>query len=763
MLAELNPQQREAVEHKDGPLLILAGAGSGKTRVLTHRIAHLIAHYRIAPGSILAMTFTNKAAQEMQLRVGSLLSYEAYQRPQVSTFHAFCVRSLRRDYGAIGGRTDFVIYADDEQLRLAKAVTGALGLDDKAFTPRSVLSRISAAKNRGWGPQQMREHAADPKSEKLATVFERYQAGLRQANALDFDDLLLETERLLRQSSEVAQAYNQRHRYLMIDEYQDTNRPQYDLLRLLTRDTQNLSVVGDEDQSIYSWRGADIRNILDFERDYPETRVIRLEQNYRSTKNILSAASSVVANNRERKGKVLWTEAAAGARVGYCLAADAELEAGFAAQTIAEAQARRPEQTMAVLYRTNAQSRLFEEAMRRANLAYRVLGGFSFYERAEVRDLLAYLKVAANPADSIALMRVINTPARGIGKVTLDTLERLALEQNLTALEAIERALEGGAGLPQRALIPLGNFYKLMRGLREAAEAGAAVDALLRQIVEESGYARALEAEATPEAQGRLENIGELINAASDAAARGEGIAQFLDHAALISDQDDYDPKATVQLMSLHAAKGLEFDLVVLAGLEEGLFPHSRSVNSPAEMEEERRLCYVGMTRARHRLYLTHAARRRRFAGQSYEPTTPSRFLAEVPGDLLEDLSPPDAFGRSGGAARERWEPGRERRTAAGGFRHTYNSVDAIQKFFQKGAGASPPPEAPGPAALKVAGRPGAGPSGMRAGARVRHAKFGVGTVLRVEGEGELTKLTISFPGYGLKKLMQSVAALSPV
>jgi len=753
MLASLNPQQRQAVEHKDGPLLILAGAGSGKTRVITHRIAHLIAHYRIPPHSILAMTFTNKAAQEMQSRVAALLSYDAYQRPWISTFHAFCVRSLRRDYAAIGGRTDFVIYADDEQMRLAKAVTSALGLDDKAFTPRAVLARISAAKNRGWGPQQMREHAADPKSEKLAVVFERYQAGLRRANALDFDDLLLETERLLRQAPEVAAAFNQRYRYLMIDEYQDTNRPQYDLLRLLTRDTQNLCVVGDEDQSIYSWRGADIRNILDFERDYPKTEVIHLEQNYRSTKNILSAASSVVANNRERKGKVLWTEADAGAAIGYCLAADAELEAGFAAQAIAEALARRPEQSVAVLYRTNAQSRLFEEAMRRANVAYRVLGGFSFYERAEIRDLLAYLKVAANPADSIALMRVVNTPARGIGKVTLDTLERLALQHNLTALEAIERALAGeteaAAALPQRALIPLGSFYKLLRGFREAAEAGTAVDDLLRAIVEGTGYIRALEAEATPEAQGRIENIGELINAAADAAARGEGVAQFLDHAALVSDQDDYDPQATVQLMSLHAAKGLEFDLVVLAGLEEGLFPHSRSLNSPAEMEEERRLCYVGMTRARQRLVLTHAARRRRFAGQSYEPSAPSRFLAEVPAALLEDLSPRDAF-----APRER------RPAPAGAFRHTFNSVDSIHKFFQRGAAPEPAPPAPAP--LPASARAPA-PGGLRAGVRVRHAKFGVGTVLRVEGEGDLTKLTISFPGYGLKKLMQSVAALSPV
>ncbi|MGH9394374.1 MAG: ATP-dependent helicase, partial [Terriglobales bacterium] len=490
------------------------------------------------------------------------------------------------------------------------------------------------------------------------------------------------------------------------------------------------------------------------ERDYPAGRVFRLEQNYRSSNNSLAAASSVVANNRERKGKQLWTEAAAGASIGYCLAPDAEQEAAFAVQAITAQLGREPATSVAILYRTNAQSRLFEEALRRANLAYRVLGGFSFYERAEVRDLLAYLRAAANPADSIAVMRVINTPPRGIGKVTLDALERLAQEHNLTALEALERALEGHTALPQRALIPLGNVYKLLRGFRQAAEAGVAVDALLRQILDESGYGRALQAEATPEAEGRLENLGELLNAATDAAARGEGIAQFLDHAALVSDQDDYDPQATVQLMSLHAAKGLEFELVILAGLEEGLFPHSRAANSPAEMEEERRLCYVGMTRARQRLYLTHAARRRRYAGQSYEPSAPSRFLAEVPAELLEDLSPADPFAR----------PRAPRPPAAGGFRNTFNSVDSIHQFFQgrsAPAAASLPP--PTPAALIAAKHAPASPSGLRPGARVRHSKFGVGTVLRVEGDGDLTKLTISFPGYGLKKILEKIAALAPV
>ncbi|MGH9465960.1 MAG: ATP-dependent helicase, partial [Terriglobales bacterium] len=673
-LASLNPAQRAAAEHHEGPLLILAGAGSGKTRVITHRIVHLIAHYRIPPASILAMTFTNKAAEQMQQRVAALLSYDAYAQPQISTFHAFCVRALRRDYGAVGGPRDFIIYAEDEQLRLVKSVIKALGLDDKAFAPRTVLSRISAAKNRGFGPAQFHERAADPTSERVAVIFERYQHGLQQAHALDFDDLLLETARLLRQSPETAERYNQRYRFLMVDEYQDTNRPQYELLRLLTQQTQNLCVVGDEDQSIYSWRGADIHNILDFERDFAGARIVRLEQNYRSSQNILSAASSVVANNLERKGKKLWTEAAAGEPVGYCLSADAEQEALWVADAIRSRLAMQTPPSIAVLYRTNAQSRLLEEALRRYGLAYKVLGGFSFYERAEVRDLLAYLRAAVNPADSVAWLRIINTPVRGIGKVTLDAIERLMRERNLTCLEAVKSALEGGAGLAARALPPLAAFYQLMADLRTAALLPTPPDALARMVVERTGYARVLEEEATPEAAARLENLGELLNAAADAAARGESVADFLDHAALLSDQDDFDPQVRVQMMSLHAAKGLEFDVVFLVGLEEGLFPHSRTFNSPSEMEEERRLCYVGMTRARQALVVTHAARRRRFAAQGYEPAVPSRFLSEIPPALLHDASPVPVFQR-----RER----QSMKPPEAGFRRTYNSVESIHQFFE--------------------------------------------------------------------------------
>lgn len=768
MASSLNPQQRAAVEHTGSPLLILAGAGSGKTRVITHRIAHLLSHYRTPPHAILAMTFTNKAAQEMQERVAGLLSYRAGAAPQISTFHAFCVRSLRRDYPAIGGRGDFVIYADDEQQRLLKGLVRTLGFDDKTFAPRKLQARISAAKNRGLTAARYREQALDPTSERIAVVYERYQQALRQANALDFDDLLLETERLLRESAETAARYHERYQHILIDEYQDTNRPQYELMRLLAPGNPDLVVVGDEDQSIYSWRGAEIRNILDFERDYPGATVIRLEQNYRSTQNILQAAGAVVANNTERKGKVLWTEADAGASIGYYLAPEADAEARFVAETIRAALGTEPvsgSASIAVLYRTNAQSRPFEEALRRLNLSYKVVGGFSFYERAEVRDLLAYLRAAINPADSLAWLRVINVPPRGIGKTTVEAIERVALENNLGMQQAIERALERAAGLPARALPALAEFYKLMAGLRQLALDGATPHALLEAAIERSGYVRMLEEEATPEAEARIENIGELLNATRDATQLGESVAAFLDHAALVSDQDDYDPRAAVQLMSLHAAKGLEFSTVFLVGLEEGLFPHSRSFDAPAQMEEERRLCYVGITRARQRLYLSHSARRRRFGGQVSEPSLPSRFLAEVPQRLLEDLSPPDTrpaprYVREG-YSQEAKPPG-------GGFRRTFNSVESLHQFFQRPGGNATAPSRPEAAAPRAPSAPAAArgavsPGGLKNGARVRHAKFGVGTVLRIEGDGELAKLTVSFPGFGLKKMVEKFAALTPV
>ncbi|MGA2966950.1 MAG: UvrD-helicase domain-containing protein, partial [Terriglobales bacterium] len=704
-LDELNPQQREAVETTEGPVLILAGAGSGKTRVITFRIAYLIERLGVMPESILAVTFTNKAASEMAERVEKLVGGLSVAKPVISTFHSFCVRVLRRDIEAlripstvpgqppIGLTKNFVIYDESDQQQVVKGVMRRLGLDTKQLTPRNVLSRISWAKNHMLDPQEIYLQSADPKSEKIAHIFEEYRKDLLKANAMDFDDLLLEAMRLLKSVAAVREYYNRRFQYLLVDEYQDTNRPQYEVMRLLAGAGHNVCAVGDEDQSIYSWRGADIRNILEFERDFPEAKIVRLEENYRSTENILEAASAVVANNVRRKGKNLWTARQGGARVGYYEAPDGENEALFAADTINRyvRQAGENGETAraAVLYRTNSQSRLFEEAMRRYQLKYHVVGGFSFYERAEIKDLISYLKVIQNPDDSVSLLRVINTPVRGIGKTTIETLERLALETGLSMWgatgEAITRQL-----LPARALAALKSFRELIEdgramlagtfverveetagvaspenaaelrsarqpragvptqasaqddesntdfdpgkfnldfaanagtgeggrpsteeagaGAREAfREVGTAANTaeILKFLIDRTGYIKQLEEEDTPEAYSRIENLRELVNAAMDSRDRGETLDQFLDHAALVSDADQYDEHAQITLMTLHAAKGLEFPLVVLAGMEEGLFPHSRTMLEPDSIEEERRLCYVGMTRAMDTLILS--------------------------------------------------------------------------------------------------------------------------------------------------------------
>ncbi|HWC19251.1 MAG TPA: UvrD-helicase domain-containing protein, partial [Terriglobales bacterium] len=473
-LSKLNPQQREAVEYVNGPLLILAGAGSGKTRVITHRIAHLIDNHGVAPDSILAVTFTNKAAGEMGERVNQLIGHVTVAQPRISTFHSFCVRMLRRDIEALrvngqGLTKDFAIYDEADQQSLVKAAIRRLGIDDKQLTPRVVLGRISWAKNHMLDPQEVYLHSADPNTERVALIYEIYRKELLKANALDFDDLLLEAVRLLKSSADVRRRYNQRYQYILIDEYQDTNRPQYELMKLLAAQHHNVSVVGDEDQSIYSWRGADIRNILEFERDFPEVKIIRLEQNYRSTQQILEGASAVVSNNKQRKGKTLWTDRGGGTPIYYYEAPDGENEALFAADYIAR-YLKEPSETdaprrAAILYRTNSQSRLFEEASRRYGLKYNVVGGFSFYERAEIKDMISYLKLIQNPDDSIAFLRVINTPARGIGKTTLETLERLSLETGVSMWSAMEQAIQQTL-LPARALSALEDFRRVIEDAR---------------------------------------------------------------------------------------------------------------------------------------------------------------------------------------------------------------------------------------------------------------------------------------------------------
>src|SRR5215467_1923734 len=659
-LQGLNPQQREAVAHTEGPLLILAGAGSGKTRVITHRIAHLISRHHIPPSTILAVTFTNKAADEMRKRVADLLENENLSStPSLSTFHSFCVRLLRRDGDPLaqirpGFTRRFSIYDDEDQLTLIKAAYRHLGLDEKFMQPRAVLSRISHAKNCKKAPPDLYQEATEPNLTKVAVIFEEYEKALRQANALDFDDLLLETVRLLYHDQSTRDGYNRRLGYLMIDEYQDTNRSQYELMRLLTQEHQNVCVVGDEDQSIYSWRGADIRNILDFERDYPNARTIRLEQNYRSTKNILEAASALVAHNKERKGKWLWTDSGAGESIGFYTGFDAENEALFIADTIERLLSDNPDERVAVLYRTNFQSRQIEEALRRYGRKYIVVGGFSFYQRAEIKDILAYLKLALAPQDSISLLRIINTPARGIGKSTVEQSERYSLEHNLDLWTAVGRML-GENQFATRAHAALAAFHRLMEELAEGLAALPLHDGL-RFVEERTGYRKMLEQENTPESEGRIENLDELASAAAEAASRGESVTDFLDHAALVADADAVDEHAQVSLLTLHNAKGLEFPIVCLAGLEEGLFPHSRSFNSEAMLEEERRLCYVGMTRAEKRLILTWARYRRRFGEGEQERSIASRFLSEVPANLIVNLGRDDHVASRVALTSERYE-----------------------------------------------------------------------------------------------------------
>jgi ATP-dependent DNA helicase UvrD/PcrA len=760
-LQGLNPQQQEAVKHVEGPLLLLAGAGSGKTRVITHRMAHLIEAHRVPGPAIVAVTFTNKAAEEMRQRVKNLLGgVNSRESPLVSTFHSFCVRLLRRDGARLadirsGFTQKFTIYDEDDQLALIKSIFRAAGLDEKFFQYRAMCSWISHQKSHKQSPEDVYGGATEDRTERMASVYKQYEERLRQANALDFDDLLLESVRLLAHDEDLRRQYNRRFEFVMIDEYQDTNRSQYELMRLLTETRKNVAVVGDEDQSIYGWRGADIRNILDFERDYPNAAVIRLEQNYRSTKNILEAASAVVANNEERKGKWLWTESGAGDRIGRFEAFDGEQEALFIADTIEKLLSANPRHRVAVLYRTNFQSRQIEEALRRYRREYIVVGGLSFYQRAEVKDALSYLKAISSPQDSVSLLRIINTPARGIGKTTIEQIEHYALEHQLTVWSAIGRMLEEKI-FPPRAEAALQAFRKIIQELSSVAESQP-VHETLKEILERTGYRRMLEADNDRESEARLENLAELVNAAAEAAERGENLSEFLDHAALVADSDSLDSRAKVSLLTLHNAKGLEFPIVFLAGLEEGLFPHSRSLDSKAAMEEERRLCYVGMTRAEERLYLTNARYRRRYGGGQPEASIPSRFLKEVPQKLLEDLNPRKQHAESR-EVRETPKPN----LYTG---KTYNSVENIQQYFAERDKRTPQiPQKAEPVANAVA--PTRAPvtpirkKGLRTGATVRHPKYGLGTVLRREGEGDDAKLTVSFQGYGLKKLVEKYAGI---
>ncbi|HEY8227892.1 MAG TPA: UvrD-helicase domain-containing protein [Pyrinomonadaceae bacterium] len=779
-LSQLNEQQREAVIQTEGPLLILAGAGSGKTRVIAHRIAYLIAEKKVAPWNILAVTFTNKAAEEMRQRVQKLLrGHELPASPLVATFHSLCVRILRQDIAKLNDKytRTFTIYDQDDSLRLVKQCIKELGYDEKYLGQRPTQAAISAAKNRGEDTDAFAARAdyVDERRAAMARVYEMYEERLHTNNALDFDDLLIKAVRLLRDVSEVREKYNNKFRYILVDEYQDTNALQFALIKLLTEKQQNICVVGDEDQSIYKWRGADISNILNFEKQFPNTTTIRLEQNYRSTQTILDVAGAVVKNNVERKGKNLWTSNPRGERVRYYQAFDADAEARFVAGKIVEHRKEQFDTRSAVLYRTNSQSRVFEEAMRRNGLAYNIVGGFSFYERMEVRDIIAYLKLALNPNDSIALQRVINSPPRGIGKQTVDELERRAQDYGLSLWETIAIIIEKPETLSSRAVNALKSFRRIVTRLGEMAEDiaeenAAPVSDIVRAAIIDTGYEHALRSEKTDEAEGRLENLQELVNAAVDYDEQGvEGLREFIDHSALVSDQDQYKRDAPVTLITAHSAKGLEFPVVFIVGLEDGLFPHSRSATDAAELEEERRLCYVAMTRAQNYLYVTHAMKRRVYGEEL--ASEPSQFLNEMPLELIEDLTLGNSwlsFAR--GSANIDYEQGeyrKERKKYAG---KTYDSVDSIAEFFKqrnqqfgqpataapsdRWRGQSPKSNVQGPKSADVSA------GEFVPGSYVKHAKYGRGLVLKREGAGESTKLTVSFPGYGQKKLVQKYAGL---
>jgi DNA helicase-2/ATP-dependent DNA helicase PcrA len=713
LLLGLSAEQQAAVLATEGPVLILAGAGSGKTRVIAHRIAHLVKDRGLPSEHVLAVTFTNKAAAEMRSRVEGLLGGPV--RSSISTFHSFCVRLLRRDGGAIGLPREFLIYDEEDQLSLVRGALRALDLPEKVHPPRRILGRISARKNLARRADAPAEDAGDGVFPRLAAA---YEESLRRAGALDFDDLLLRAVDLLGQGP-VREACQRRYPYILVDEYQDTNRAQYELIRLLAGPRGNVTVVGDEDQSIYSWRGADIQNILDFEADFPGARVLRLEDNYRSRQAILDAASGVVAHNQRRKGKVLRAVKAAGEKVRLFQAGD---EHGEAAWVVATLRAAGPGTTVALLYRMNAQSRQFEEALLRERVPYRVVAGVGFYERREVKDALAYLRLLANPRDAVAFRRIVNTPARGIGPRTLEEIERRARASGEPLLSALADLAEEPSW-PARTTLPLRRFRQLVDTLREEA-ASLSVKALLGRALELSGYAASLAEDDTQESQDRLANLAELLSAAADHDLREQGgLTGFLDRVSLLSELDLARADAPVVLMTLHAAKGLEFDWVFLPGLEEGLMPHARSLGSPEGLEEERRLLYVGMTRARERLHLSWALSRQVFGQRRLGE--PSRFLSEVPADCLERLAAPRPVRLPPGTGAARWRPP-----------------------------ASPsepsPPAAP------------AGSSSLRPGVRVRHPLFGVGTVLRVEEAGEETKVTVSFPGAGAKRLVARYAALEP-
>ena len=741
----MNERQREAVLTTEGPLLVLAGAGTGKTRVITYRTAYLI-EKGVPANAILAVTFTNKAAAVMKERIGDLLRSSGRDAAEVwvSTFHSFCARLLRREALNAGLPRDFAIYDDDDQTAAVKRTLLLLDLPAEDYPPRSIRAQISHAKNHGTTPDEMEssaEIARDESRKDVARVFRAYNEMLRKASALDFDDLLLRAVELLRENAAVRAAWNSRFQYLMVDEFQDTNAAQEELVRLLAGPRKNICVVGDEDQSIYGWRGARAGNLKRFTEDFPGAKIIRLEKNYRSTQKILDAAAAVVDNNADRLGKTLEATLGPGDALRFFEAQDSIAEAEFISGEISSLVRNDSDARAAVLYRTGAQSRSFEEVLRRLNIRYRVVGGFSFYERAEVRNALAYVRLIFHPEDDVALLRVLNVPPRGIGAVTVAALEARARENSQSLWDVI-RSSEFLIG--KKFSGALRSFGKLIEDLQIECQELAPAQ-LIERVLARTGYLDWVEQQDNLEHTSRGENLRELANAMAEATEQGQTLEDVLDAAALSSDADQYDDTIPVSLMTLHSAKGLEFDSVFLAGLEEGVLPHSRSLNSGnAEVEEERRLFYVGMTRAKQVLVLSRAVYRRSYGEERLRASLPSRFLAEIPGDFIE------------AALGSQAEPGESRRYEP--------DPDYVANYSYRQKPRTPYGTSTGtPRGSSGYGKP--APRAAKSkdplvGTRVRHSKYGVGTIIGVEGEGEERNLTVSFQDYGAKKLKERYANL---
>lgn len=769
LLDGLNPPQRQAVTMGPGPLLILAGAGAGKTKVITHRIAHLVAGGYAQPDEILAVTFTNKAANELKERLALLLNSEAMpQGPLfahqswmvrgmwVGTFHSICGKILRQDLDQLAGSgysSNFVIFDETDQLGVVKGALNRLGLDDKDYPPRQVLTKISGAKSRGLTPDAYFETARGYQGQRVAALYEEYQRELARQNALDFDDLLLVTVRLLRACPEVLARYQGRFRYLLVDEYQDTNHTQYELIRLLSARQRNLCVVGDVDQSIYSFRNADFRIILQFQQDWPDATVIKLEENYRSTRTILDAANHLIRYNEERFEKNLWTKNPPGDAIAVYEASDERDEAEYVLMQIRKRREGRSLSDFAILYRTNAQSRALEELFMRWGTPYRLVGGVRFYERKEIKDVLGYLRLVHNPADETAFVRVVNTPRRGLGKTTIERVIEAARRSETNAIALLSDPAAVVDGLTAKTATKLVQFAAWIKALnRQAAQLG--LSELVRRVADESGYSAALLNEGTDEALGRLENLSELVNVAQDFAEQSDdtSLGAFLTHLMLLSDADSSgaEDAERVTLMTLHAAKGLEFPVVFLVGLEEGVFPHKRSLDDPAQLEEERRLAYVGITRAKESLLLSHARSRTVF-GET-QASVASRFLRELPpGSLQMSISPLLKMqARLQAAAPSATRPERERFAPR---QARAQDVTWMQDFDQ----AEPTVRTWG---RRSAPERGAATPQVSVGTRVRHPKFGEGVVARVLGEGERATWAVSFPGLGQKVLDPRFAPL---